>query len=79
MSIEDGVMRMREIEAIDLAAGSALKMRPGAGFHLMLIDLARPLKEGETFPLTLKFEKAGTVEVKAYVQTPKAVAGPHQY
>lgn len=44
-------------------------MRPRAGFHLMPIDLARPLKEGETFPLTLRFEKAGAVEVKAYVQT----------
>ncbi len=79
MSIDDGVMRMREVEAIDLAAGSTLKMRPGEGFHLMLIDLARPLKEGETFPLTIRFEKAGAVEVKAYVQIPKAAASAHRH
>lgn len=74
-----GVMRMREVDAITIAPGAPLKMRPGGGFHLMMVELDRPLKEGETFPLTLRFEKSGTVEVKAYVQTPKRVPPEHRH
>ena len=40
--------------------------------HLMLIGLKEPLKEGASFPMTLQFERAGTVEVKVVVQAPKA-------
>jgi hypothetical protein len=65
-----GVMRMREAPALDLAPGAAIRMRPGAGLHLMLMDLKRPLKVGDSFPLTLQFEHAGKVEVKVIVQQP---------
>ncbi len=70
-----GVMRMREVDAIALAPKASIKMRPGMGFHLMLIGLRQPLKEGATFPMTLTFEHAGKVEVKVVVQTPRADAG----
>ena len=66
-----GVMRMREIDGIALAPKTKLQMRPGMGFHLMLIGLKEPLKEGATFPMTLQFERAGTVEVHVVVQTPR--------
>ena len=69
-----GVMRMREIDGIALAPKASIKMRPGMGFHLMLIGLRQPLKEGATFPMTLTFEHAGKVEVKVVVQTPRADA-----
>jgi periplasmic copper chaperone A len=69
-----GVMRMREAPALDLAPGAAIRMRPGAGFHLMLMDLKRPLKVGDSFPMTLQFERAGKVEVKVVVQQPVAGA-----
>lgn len=61
----DGVMQMREVEGIDVPAGGMAALKPG-GFHVMLMGLKAPLKEGESFPLTLTFEKAGstTVEVK---------------
>ena len=73
MSVDaQGVMRMREIDGIALAPKSKLQMRPGMGMHLMLVGLKEPLKEGATFPMTLQFERAGTVEVKVVVQTPKA-------
>lgn len=71
-----GVMRMREIEAIPVAPKETIKMRPGQGFHLMLIGLREPLKEGATFPMTLSFERAGKVEVKVVVQTPRAASAP---
>ena len=67
-----GVMRMREIDAIEVGAKSTVKMRPGMGLHLMLIGLKKPLKEGDTFPMALQFEHAGKVEVKVVVQTPPA-------
>ena len=73
MSVDaQGVMRMREIDGIALAPKSRLQMRPGMGIHLMLIGVKEPLKEGATFPMTLQFERAGSVEVKVVVQTPRA-------
>jgi copper(I)-binding protein len=68
----NGVMRMRELDAIAVEPKAApIRMRPGMGIHLMLIDLTQPLKEGDTFPMTLEFERAGKVEVKVVVQVPK--------
>lgn len=69
-----GVMRMREVDYITIAPGASLKMRPGEGFHFMLIGLKQPLKEGDSFPLTLEFERGGKTEVKVIVQVPKAGA-----
>ena len=75
-----GVMRMREVVAIDIAPKASVKMRPGMGLHLMLIGLKQPLKEGASFPMTLEFERGGKVEVKVVVQTPRrdgAASHPH--
>jgi periplasmic copper chaperone A len=69
-----GVMRMREVEAMPLAPGAAIKMRPGDGMHFMLMGLKQPLKEGDSFPMTLEFERSGKAEVKVVVQVPKAGA-----
>jgi hypothetical protein len=76
-TMDGGVMRMREVDGIEIKPGATIKMRPGAGFHLMLMDIGAPLKDGETFPLTLKFEKSGSVEIKAWVQ--KAKGGGHEH
>lgn len=62
-----GVMRMRQVEAIDLPAGETTALEPG-GLHVMLIGLEDRLVEGEAFPLTLVFEKAGAVEVEVAVE-----------
>ena len=66
MSMEGDVMKMREVEAIDLPAGTTVELKPG-GLHLMLMGLKSPLKEGSKVPLTLKFEKAGEVKVEVPV------------
>ena len=71
-----GVMRMREIDALALAPKSSLQMRPGAGLHLMLVGLKAPLKEGARFPMSLQFERAGKVEVEVVVEAPKAQGAP---
>ena len=64
---DNGVMRMREVSAIDLGADATVKLAPG-GLHLMLLGLKEPLKKGKAFPLTLTFEKAGPVTVQVAVQ-----------
>lgn len=63
--------QMRPVAALDLAPGSDLQMRPGRGAQLRLVGLKQPLRDGDTFSLTLEFERAGRVEVKVYVQTPR--------
>lgn len=62
-----GVMRMRQVEAIELPAGETVGLRPG-GLHVMLIGLADRLVEGETFPLTLVLEQAGEVDLEVTVE-----------
>lgn len=52
MTMNDGVMEMRELETIDLPANQTVRLHPG-DYHLMLIDLKKPLKPGERVPLKL--------------------------
>lgn len=68
---EGGVMKMRQVEAIDVAPGKPAKLETG-GLHVMLMDLKQPLKAGETIPLTLTFEKAGKLELEVPVRALKA-------
>lgn len=74
MTMDGGVMRMREIAAIDLPAGEKVTLKPG-GLHVMLIGLKQPLQAGETIKLTLEFEKSGRREVTAAI-APVGAAGP---
>ncbi|MEJ7555122.1 MAG: copper chaperone PCu(A)C [Aquificaceae bacterium] len=59
--------RMRRVKAIEIPAGGKVELKPG-GLHIMLINLKKPLKEGDTVELTLKFEKSGEVKVQAPVR-----------
>ena len=74
MSMEGGVMKMRPLEGIDLAPGQPVTLKPG-GMHIMLIGLVKPLQAGQSFPLTLSFEKAGSREVAVAVEKAGAM-GP---
>jgi copper(I)-binding protein len=72
MEMVGEVMKMREVDSIELKAGSKVSMRPGGGYHIMLIGLKQPLKAGEKFPLTLHFAKAGKIEVMVVVEADKS-------
>lgn len=65
--VEGDVMKMRQVEAIGVPAGGLAALKPGS-FHIMLIGLKHPLMEGERFPLTLRFAKAGEVAVEVAVE-----------
>jgi periplasmic copper chaperone A len=69
------VMQMRAVPALEIPAGATVAMKHGTpdGYHLMLLGLKAPLKDGDRFPVTLTFEKAGTHEVKVWVQTPRSL------
>ena len=73
------VMRMCAIDGIALPPKAELQLRHGGEHHLMLIDLKQPLKDGDRFPMTLRFEKAGEREVMVWVQTPRGAASTHQH
>lgn len=68
MKMDGNVMRMREIEKIDITPGAKVSMKPGDGYHIMLIGLKQPLKAGDKFPVTLTFEKAGQTVVTVVVE-----------
>lgn len=70
--MKDGVMKMRRLEAVEVAPGEPTVFQPG-GLHVMLMGLKAPLTEGETFPLTLNFEKAGAVEITVKIESPKSM------
>ncbi len=62
--MDGGVMRMRKIDGgVEVPPGEVVRFKPG-GLHLMFIGLNDPIKEGERFPLTVEFEKAGKVDLE---------------
>lgn len=77
--VEDGVAKMRPVAGVLVSPGARTRFAPG-GMHIMLLDLKKPLKEGETFQLVLTFERARKVTVTVPVQNMRAtapVADPH--
>jgi periplasmic copper chaperone A len=65
--MQDGVMKMRAVEGLDVPAHGEAVLEPG-GLHIMLIGLKAPLEEGKSFALTLEFENAGEIEVTTTVE-----------
>jgi periplasmic copper chaperone A len=70
---ENGMMKMRQLERIELTPGEPLSLQSGAT-HFMLIGLIAPLTADTTFPLTLRFRKAGDRVIDVRVVTPGADA-----
>jgi copper(I)-binding protein len=80
MTMEGDVMKMRQVDGIDVPAGQTVELKPG-GFHLMLMGLKAPLRAGDKLALTLKFEKAGEIVVTVNVENPKdsGAAAEHKH
>jgi periplasmic copper chaperone A len=74
MTVEGGVMKMRPVEGgLEIKPGETVTLRP-AGVHVMFLDLKQPLQSGKTVTATLKFEKAGTVDVELAIAAIGAAA-----
>ncbi len=82
MAMEGNVMRMRGVPRLELPAGRVVELKPGGGYHVMLMGLKRPLKKGEVVPITLTFEGAAkqrqVVEVQAEVRDLAAAGAKHE-
>lgn len=73
---QDGdVMKMKQIASLAVEPGTSVVLTP-AGHHLMLMDLVKPLEEGDLIKIALIFEKAGEIQVEATVE-PIGAKGPH--
>lgn len=75
MSEAGGVMTMRKLGEVEIAPGTPVIFQKG-GLHIMLIGLKSPLRAGEAVPLTLTFEKAGTITLDLAIEKP-AEHGDH--
>jgi hypothetical protein len=81
MKMDGDVMRMREVQSIELPKGKAVTLEPG-GFHIMLMNLPKPIVAGDLIPLNLVVESGGkrqTVEVKAEARAPMGGGMPMQH
>jgi copper(I)-binding protein len=64
MTMNDGVMKMRPLSnGLELKPGETVELKPG-GYHLMFVGLKAPFEKGKRVKGTLRFEKAGTVDVE---------------
>lgn len=79
MSMDGNVMKMKEVGKIELKPGTEIVMKPGDGYHFMLVGLNQRLKAGETFPMTLEFEMAGKVEVTVQVGNKQGKTSEHHH
>ena len=67
MKMDGNVMRMRELEkGIEIPPGATVELKPG-GFHIMFMGLKAPFARDAKVPLTLVFEKAGSIDVELQV------------
>lgn len=82
MRMEGDRMMMKAVPGIDVVPGQTLELRPG-GFHVMLIDVVKPLNAGDKVPLTLVLEgkdkKRTQVEVSAEVRALNAMPAAQQH
>jgi copper(I)-binding protein len=68
MRMDGSVMTMREVaNGLEIPPGQSVELKPGS-YHVMLMDLKRPVKEGDRIKGTLQFEKAGKIEVEYAVR-----------
>ena len=78
MKMDGNIMRMREVErGIEIPPGATVELKPG-GFHVMFMGLKAPFAKEAKVPLTLVFEKAGSIDVDLMVQAMGAQAPMHK-
>ena len=79
MTRDGDVMRMRPVQDIPVPAGGTVALQPG-GFHIMMIGLTGAMAQGSRVPLTLRFERAGEVQVELAVEAAGARgSGAHHH
>jgi len=68
MKMDGGVMKMRELkDGLEIPPGATVELKPGS-YHIMMMNLSRPLAKGDKVKGSLAFEKAGKVDVEFAVE-----------
>lgn len=75
MKMDNDIMRMRAVPALDLPAGKTVALKPG-GYHVMLMELKQALPQGSTVPLTLTLRDGKGQESKVELKLPVAASAP---
>jgi periplasmic copper chaperone A len=76
MSMDNGVMKMRPLSSgLEIKPGETVELKPSS-FHIMMMDLKQPIQKGKPFKVSLRFEKAGEVDVDFAVEAVGATAAP---
>jgi hypothetical protein len=79
MAMSGNLMKMRPAKAVEIAPGSMVTFGPGT-YHVMFLELHRPLSPGADVPLKLTFEKSGSLDVSVHVEAaPPGSAAPHRH
>jgi len=74
--MEGGLMKMRPVGTFEITPEDPSVLQPG-GLHIMLMGLSQPLVDGNSFPLTLNFERAGSIEVEVMIFDPEETGDGH--
>lgn len=78
MKMDGNVMRMRELDmGLDIPPGATVELKPG-GFHIMFMGLKAPFAKDAKIPVTLVFEKAGSIDIEMVVAAMGAAAPAHK-
>jgi copper(I)-binding protein len=72
---DNGVMKMRAVPSLPIDTSKTVTLAP-RGYHIMLTDLKQTLKAGDSFPITLTFQKAGKITAIAMVAKAGATSAP---
>ena len=77
MQMDGNVMRMREVKnGLEIPPGATVALKPG-GYHIMFMELKAPLAKDAKVPLTLVFEKAGSIDIQLNVEAMGAMPHGH--
>ncbi|MEC5211625.1 copper(I)-binding protein [Polaromonas sp. CG_9.5] len=76
MKMDGDIMRMRAVPVLDLPLGQTVQLKPGGGYHVMMMELKQGLPKGTTVPLTLRFQDAKGVETRMEVSVPVSTTAP---
>lgn len=78
MAVKNGVMEMRAVDAIDIAANKTTELKSG-GYHIMLMKLNKTIAAGDKIPLTLTFENKEKKSMKVMVEALAQQNEAHQH
>jgi copper(I)-binding protein len=79
MSMDGGVMKMRELpNGVEIPPGATVELKPGS-FHVMMTGITKPFVKGDRVKASLSFEKAGKVDVEFTVDAAGATPTEHKH